>query len=260
MLIGMEAILRGVLRYTRSNRHGLVHSLQNASQNQPPKAVMFTCMDCRLLPHQITSSAPGDMFVVRNPGNMVPPSRCLSVESDSEPAVSVSAEAAALHLTCRVLGLRDVIVCGHSDCKAVALLHETHGTGGVDSSPLHVWVDRMGAASVARLAEISPASHHTRRLSFAQGSPLCFSAEIDPQLPVVDQLSQVHALQQVENVLSHECVRGPVLGGQLRVHALWLELTSGFVHYFSRRQSAFVPINSETALSESIADCRLSSS
>lgn len=71
----------------------------------------FSCMDCRLQPSLITDTRPGDMFIVRNPGNLIPHARHCTAEE------SVTGESAALELTCVKLEIRDVIVCGHSDCK-----------------------------------------------------------------------------------------------------------------------------------------------
>ena len=69
--------------------------------------VFITCMDCRLNPIKFVEAKPGQVFVMRNPGNMVP-------RFDPE---NVSAEAGGLELGCIMNGIRDVVVCGHSDCK-----------------------------------------------------------------------------------------------------------------------------------------------
>ncbi len=94
-----------------------------------PTAVFFTCMDSRLLPTRVTQSNVGDMFVVRNSGNMIPHARnygtlyffvslMIADSGASGYEVSVTTEPAALELAVKRGGIKHVIVCGHSDCKA----------------------------------------------------------------------------------------------------------------------------------------------
>lgn len=75
-----------------------------------PKAVFFSCMDSRMLPSRFTQTNVGDMFIVRNAGNLIPHSKWF-------PAENTTTEPAALELGCVVNNIKHVIVCGHSDCK-----------------------------------------------------------------------------------------------------------------------------------------------
>lgn len=82
-----------------------------------PKAVFFTCMDSRMIPTRYTDTHVGDMFVVRNAGNLVPHAEHFQDEY-------FSCEPAALELGCVVNNIKHIIVCGHSDCKAMNLLYQ----------------------------------------------------------------------------------------------------------------------------------------
>lgn len=75
-----------------------------------PKAVFFTCIDSRMIPTRFTETSVGDMFVVRNTGNVIPNSKFYPDEITTN-------EPAALELGCVVNDIRHIIVCGHSDCK-----------------------------------------------------------------------------------------------------------------------------------------------
>jgi carbonic anhydrase len=96
--------------YFASNR-GLFEAL---SERQRPETLFITCCDSRLVPNLITASAPGELFIVRNIGNIVP-----SVERGVLGGVS-----AAIEYAVEVLEVGNVIVCGHTNCGAIdAILH-----------------------------------------------------------------------------------------------------------------------------------------
>ncbi len=77
-----------------------------------PKAVFFSCMDSRMLPTRFTQTHVGDMFIVRNAGNLIPHSKWFVAEN-------TNTEPAALELGCIINNIKHVIVCGHSDCKVL---------------------------------------------------------------------------------------------------------------------------------------------
>ena len=79
-----------------------------ASDGQSPKALMISCADSRVVPELITQADPGELFVCRNAGNIVPPF------SQANGGVSSAVEYAVV-----ALGVRDIIICGHSDCGAM---------------------------------------------------------------------------------------------------------------------------------------------
>jgi carbonic anhydrase len=96
--------------YFASNRR----LFEQLSQGQRPETLFITCCDSRLVPNLITASAPGELFIVRNIGNIVP-----SVERGVLGGVS-----AAIEYAVEVLQVANVIVCGHTNCGAIdAILH-----------------------------------------------------------------------------------------------------------------------------------------
>nr|WP_206365769.1 carbonic anhydrase [Sphingomonas naasensis] len=82
-----------------------------ASDGQSPKALMISCADSRVVPEQILQAGPGELFVCRNAGNIVPPF------ATQNGGVSSTVEYAV-----EALGVHDIIVCGHSDCGAMKAL------------------------------------------------------------------------------------------------------------------------------------------
>ncbi len=102
--------------YFASNR-GLFEQL--AETGQRPETLFITCSDSRVVPTLITTAAPGDLFIVRNVGNIVP-----SVERGVLGGVS-----AAIEYAVEVLKVGDVIVCGHTNCGAIAAILHPERTG-----------------------------------------------------------------------------------------------------------------------------------
>lgn len=101
---------------------------------QAPKAMFITCADSRIVPELITHSSPGDLFVTRNVGNVVPP------YGQMNGGVSTAIEYAVL-----ALGVQHIIICGHSDCGAMrAVLNPT------------AWKNADGRAGCATLKSRKP--------------------------------------------------------------------------------------------------------
>ncbi|SCB28312.1 carbonic anhydrase [Rhizobium hainanense] len=105
----MGDLLKGISSFRGAvfpNHQALYRKL--AEEGQQPQALMISCADSRVMPETITQSGPGELFVCRNAGNIVPPF------STANGGVSSAIEYAVV-----ALGVRDVIVCGHSDCGAM---------------------------------------------------------------------------------------------------------------------------------------------
>jgi carbonic anhydrase len=127
----MKRILEGVLEFQRKTFPNERAHFERLAQGQTPEALLITCADSRIQPSKITHTEPGDLFIVRNVGNVVP------VYGDSEPSVS-----AAVEYALEVLSVRHIIVCGHSHCGAMQALLDP---GGSDTLPaVSAWLERAG--------------------------------------------------------------------------------------------------------------------
>jgi len=106
----MDKLVRGVRRFRESVFEQHADLFKKLSTGQGPSVLFITCCDSRVDPCLITQTLPGDMMVIRNAGNIIPPS---SVESG---------EAATIELCVVEIGVRHIIVCGHSGCGAMKCL------------------------------------------------------------------------------------------------------------------------------------------
>jgi carbonic anhydrase len=102
----VQWILKGIERFQKEvfPRHRA--RFEALATRQSPKLLLVTCADSRIDPNLVTQTRPGDLFLVRNAGNIVPPS-------------SGGSETATIEYGIRVLRIRDVVVCGHTDCGAM---------------------------------------------------------------------------------------------------------------------------------------------
>ncbi|MHC3471485.1 SulP family inorganic anion transporter [Streptomyces sp. 7R007] len=168
-----------------------------AREGQRPSQLFLTCADSRLVTSMITSSGPGDLFVVRNVGNLVP----LPGEESGDDSV-----AAAIEYAVEVLRVRSITVCGHSGCGAMQALL-TSEPGGAPT-PLKRWL-RHGRPSLERMADGS-----------RPWARLAGRAPAD----AVEQLCLTNVVQQLEHLRAHESVARALRDGALELHGMYFHV------------------------------------
>ncbi|MEV7866856.1 carbonic anhydrase [Streptomyces sp. NPDC088124] len=152
---------------------------------QSPEALFITCSDSRVIPSLITGARPGELFELRTAGNIVPR------YDEARP----SGEAATIEYALRVLGVRDIVVCGHSHCGAVGALVRGDDLSAVPA--VRGWLDLGGG-----------------ELPSAQGLAHCV---------------QHHAAAQLDTLRGYPAVRERLADGQLSLHAWYYEVDTGAV-------------------------------
>lgn len=159
------------------------------AHGQSPQVLFITCSDSRVVPALITGARPGQLFELRTAGNIVPP------HTTGHP----TSEAATIEYAVSVLGVQDVVVCGHSHCGAVGALVRGDDLDAVPA--VRDWL--------AHAAEDPKAA--------------------DPQDPAVAEAVQNHVLAQVLRLRSYPCVERRLTEGRLRLHAWFYEVHTGAV-------------------------------
>jgi carbonic anhydrase len=104
----MDRLLRGLSKFQKEVFPEQKHLFHQLAASQSPETLFLTCADSRVVPSLITQSDPGDLFICRNAGNMIPP------YGEMTGGVSATIEYAVV-----ALGVKHIIVCGHSDCGAM---------------------------------------------------------------------------------------------------------------------------------------------
>ncbi|WP_251066961.1 bifunctional SulP family inorganic anion transporter/carbonic anhydrase [Streptomyces sp. ISL-36] len=168
-----------------------------AREGQRPSQLFLTCADSRLVTSMITSSGPGDLFTVRNVGNLVP----LPGEESGDDSV-----AAAIEYAVEVLRVQSITVCGHSGCGAMQAL--LNSRPDAPQTPLRRWL-RHGLPSLERMA--------SRRHAWAR---------ISGRLPAdaVEQLCLTNVVQQLEHLRTYEAVARRLADGTLTLHGMYFHV------------------------------------
>ncbi|MBI4677168.1 MAG: carbonic anhydrase [Elusimicrobia bacterium] len=212
----MRKLIRGVVGYHERVRPLYRRRFARLALGQKPDALLVACSDSRVAPNIFASEEPGDLFVVRNVGNLIP-------RYAGRGGKPCHAEGAALEFAALALRVKDIIVCGHSSCGAMRALLE--GPPVKSAAHLEGWLSHAGPV--------------VRR--FEAGSRL------DAAIPRVDRLSQFNVLQQIEHIRSYPAIERLVRAGRLRLHAWWFDIAAAEVLHFEPRQGRFVVIDAPEA-------------
>ncbi|MFF3767215.1 SulP family inorganic anion transporter [Streptomyces sp. NPDC001922] len=169
-----------------------------AKEGQRPSQLFLTCADSRLVTSMITSSGPGDLFTVRNVGNLVP----LPGLETSDDSV-----AAAIEYAVEVLEVSSITVCGHSGCGAMQALLSSGPEG--PRTPLKRWL-RHGFPSLDRMNAGHP-----------EDGPRIAGR---PPADTVERLCLTNVVQQLRNLAAHESVARRMAEGSLELHGMYFDV------------------------------------
>jgi carbonic anhydrase len=187
------SVMDGLATYHRRTAPMLRPHMEDLAHGQQPETLFIACSDSRIVPNIITSSGPGDLFTVRNVGNLTPGGRA---DASIDAAIAFSVD---------VLGISSIVVCGHSSCGAMTAI--LSGNSPADEH-LHRWLSHGDAS----LAAFDQGRHPVARSASAEG----FGA--------VDQLSMVNVAVQVQTLAEHPVVRARHRAGELEVIGLFYDI------------------------------------
>lgn len=200
---GLQRIRYGVERFKYLKGSEYAALFQNLAKAQNPHTLFITCCDSRIDPNLITSTNPGELFVLRNIGNIIPPSG-----SDSVPA-----EGAAVEFAISVLGVSEVVVCGHSECGAIK------GFISGDNQKAH---------------DPKRVPHMIQWLEQLE--------EMRPMLspnPSVREVVELNAVRQIKNLKTYPIVQEKLGQNQIRLHAWYYDIGASEVTEWNEEMGQF---------------------
>lgn len=203
----MQKLIDGLKHYMRN-----IHQEEQAlfdllATGQSPKTCIVTCSDSRVDPALIMQADPGDLFVLRNAGNIVPPH-----------GAPQGGEGATLEYAVSALGVEDIIICGHSDCGAIKGVLTP---GSCDHMPeVKRWLQY--SESVRRIVDERPDLTGVSRINAAI------------EINVLTQLAHLHTLPFVAAKTS---------SGKLSLHGWVYDISTGVIRAFDPQEGIFKPLH-----------------
>jgi carbonic anhydrase len=211
----MQRLISGVHKFRTGefgNYRKLFRKLSQEGQN--PHTLFITCSDSRVLAELITQSKPGDLFVVKNVGNIVPPA---SVSGDT------NSTAAAIEFAVETLRVSDIVICGHSQCGAIsALLGHTQ----VPKTLPHLrdWL-KVATPVLETLKKDYP--------------------HLDDAIARETAAGEENVLFGLDNLHSYPCVQERLADGSLQLHGWFFKIATAELFAYDPETRQFSPLIAE---------------
>lgn len=202
----MKEIIEGFLKFQKGAFPERVELFKSLANQQSPKTLFISCSDSRMVPELVTQREPGDLFVIRNAGNIVP-------SYGPEPGgVSATVEYAVA-----ALKVTDIVICGHSDCGAMTAISKC---SCMDHMPaVGQWLKYADSARV-----VNEAREH---------------ADIKEK---TDAMVHENVIAQLANIQTHPSVRLALEEGRLSLHGWVYDIETGAISAFDGASKQFLSL------------------
>ncbi|WP_160153860.1 carbonic anhydrase [Microbulbifer sp. ALW1] len=202
----MEHVISGVAKFQKEVFPSKQERFSKLADGQNPEVLFITCADSRIDPNLVTQTEPGELFICRNAGNVVPP------HSSQTGGMTASIEFAVA-----ALGVSHIVVCGHTDCGAMkgAIAPEK-----LETLP-HVkeWLGHCRSAT-----EVVRGRH----------GDLCTDH--------LDEVTAENVIQQLQHLRTHPAVANGIANGGITLHGWVYNIGSGEVLCFDEETREFKPM------------------
>jgi carbonic anhydrase len=203
----MQKLIQGIHQFQNHIFSTRIAQFKQLAQGQNPQALFITCSDSRINPNLLTQTEPGDLFILRNAGNIVPPY-----------GASQGGEGATIEYAVAALDIQDIIVCGHSLCGAMQGLLHPESLKGMPA--VANWLNHAEA---------------TRRIMLEKYPTREGAARLTTTV-------EENVLVQIENLRTHPCVAAGLAQGKLKIHGWVYKIETGEVFAYDPEDGQFVPL------------------
>lgn len=203
----VEKLVNGVHHFQKHIFSSQKELFEHLVEGQTPDTLFITCSDSRIVPTQFTHTDPGDLFIMRNAGNIIPPWGAAN-----------GGEGATVEYAVSGLGVNHIIVCGHSHCGAITALLDPSKLA--DMPAVTAW---LGHAET------------TRRIMKDAYKELSPAARLDVAI-------QENVLCQLENLRTHPSVAAGLATGKVHLHAWIYTIETGEVFAYDPERGQFAPV------------------
>jgi carbonic anhydrase len=213
----MHKLISGIVDFRERMLPQYAERFRDLALTQTPDALFITCSDSRVVPDLLASTHPGDLFTMRNVGNLIPPATAEGVSTGD------FSEASAIEYSVLVLKVKNIVVCGHSECGAMKAV--LTGNPKLKAPNLDKWLYNASTAAFR----------------------LEHEGAMDAALQPHDQLSQLNVLVQLEHLMSYPIVRAQVAAGTLHLSGWWFDIATGNMYSYERASRSFEVIDRQVA-------------
>lgn len=199
----MKKLYKGIHKFTESYYKKKKNLFKKLEKGQSPTVLFITCADSRIDPNLVTNSKPGELFILRNVGNIIPPFESLSDKNSI---------AAAIEFAIISLKIRDIIVCGHSNCGAMKAIFEDYNF-------------------------FKEMPHLKNWLQFAL--PLRDMINNNEKNEFQKKVEQQNIILQLNNLITYPMVLNLFEKGELRLYGWYYEIGTGKIYELDRDSGSF---------------------
>ncbi len=206
----MEKLYKGIHKFRESYFKKEEDFFKRISRGQMPEVLFITCSDSRIDPNLVTQSKPGELFIVRNVGNIIPPYDAIKDKNSV---------AAAIEFAVLVLKVKDIIVCGHSDCGAMQAVFKDDSE--FDNMPhLRDWL-RLAMPVKKIVQKYCP----------------CTSDESRQRITEEENI-----LAQLQNIQTYPFVAKALERGEVHLHGWYYNIKTGRIFAYNPEKDKFEEI------------------
>lgn len=203
----MQKLIDGIVKFRNEDFEEHKELFKGLKEEQNPHTLFIACSDSRVDPNMITNTLPGELFIVRNIANIVPPYR---------EAVDFGATTSAIEYAVLALGVENIIVCGHSNCGGCAA--SLNPQKDLSSLPYtHKWLELIEPVRNKVIAE-----------SEDKGPEACEW-----------MMEQGNVVQQVKNLLSYPFIKERVFSGKLSLSGWYYIIETGEIFIYDKETGEF---------------------
>lgn len=221
----MSKITEGIVRFHTQVYPGKQDLFDQLAKGQHPEALFITCSDSRIDPNLLVQTEPGELFIIRNAGNIVPPHNNFTGGTTASIEYAVAA-----------LGVKHIIICGHTGCGAMA--------------------------GVMHPESVSDLQHVSQWLSYASAAHSIVE-EMIPNASAEEKLARLieqNVLIQLQHIKTHPQVAAKFATNKVQLHGWVYDIGLGQVKAYDEALDKFVPVEDKyaeeaAAFARSLNDC-----
>jgi carbonic anhydrase len=208
----MEKLLQGLIQFKETDFQEHRQLFEELGNSQSPHTLFIGCSDSRLVPNLITGTLPGELFVIRNIANIVPPYR------NTEEYLATTS---AIEYAVNILGIQHIVVCGHSNCGGCKSLYASEKE--MESIPhTRKWLELAGNVKEKITAMNIPESEMAKREWMTE---------------------QINIVEQLKHLLTYPFIKERVLSQTLTIEGWYYIIETGEVFRYNRQNGEFELVN-----------------